>query len=89
MAILITYDVPAKHVELKKEMAKLGYTKTITHDGSVINLPNTTLYHPSNTATQARTDIQQTTAALGIKLERFVGTAWQHWAAIWGDPLNI
>ncbi|WP_113651993.1 hypothetical protein [Pedobacter namyangjuensis] len=88
MAIIITYDVPSKHTELKKEMATLGYTKTITNQGKPINLPNTTLYHPSKTADQALADIKSKTSALGIKLERCVATIWESWAAIWGDPLN-
>lgn len=88
MAIIITYDVPSKHTELKKEMAKLGYTKTIINQGRPINLPNTTLHHPTKTADQALTDIKGVTSTLGIKLERCIATVWESWAAIWGEPLN-
>lgn len=93
MAIIATYDVPSKHVELKKALFAKGYTETILHkdDKGVpkkIYLPNTTLYHASKTAKQAVNEIEAECKALKIDLERCVATIWQDWAAIWGEPFG-
>lgn len=89
MAIIVTYDVPSKHVELKTAMKKLGYTDLIPHDGKSIYLPNTTLYHPNKNAEQAREDVKQSCVQLHVKLERCVSTQWgPNWSAIWGEPFK-
>ncbi|WP_438947057.1 hypothetical protein [Sediminibacterium sp.] len=93
MAIIATYDVPSKHVELKKALFAKGYTETIPHIDAnrlpkKIYLPNTTVYHASKTSQQAKADIQASCSALNIKMERFVSTVWQSWDAIWGEPFG-
>ena len=93
MAIIATYDVPSKHVELKKALFAKGYTETISHKEAngvtkKINLPNTTVYHASKTAEQARDEIKAVCKALNIELERCVATIWQDWAAIYGEPFG-
>lgn len=92
MAIIVTYDVPSKHIELKKALFALNYQDRIPHKDSNgilrnIFLPNTTLYHASKNAEQARKDVQNICSALNIKLERCVATQWGlDWSAIWGEP---
>ncbi|HEY4193934.1 MAG TPA: hypothetical protein VGM63_00245 [Mucilaginibacter sp.] len=91
MAIIVTYDVPVKHVALKQLLFSRGYTDTISHfqDGKylTIYLPNTTLFHPLKTSTQGRQDIKECSATLQIKLERCISTQWgPDWAAIFGEP---
>lgn len=88
MAIIITYDVPSKHVELKEALSKKGYQDKIAHNNKWIYLPNTTLYHPTKTASTARDEMQAICKTLNVELERCVSTAWTDWAAIWGKPFN-
>jgi hypothetical protein len=93
MAIIVTYDVPNKHLDLKKLLLSKGYTDKIAHfqDGVYkdIYLPNTTLYHASKSATEGREDLKTCTTALQVKLERCVSTQWgPNWAAIFGDPFS-
>lgn len=89
MAIIVTYDVPSKHAELKKALLVLGYTDQILHSGKIIYLPNTTLYHNSKNAGEARDEVSQACAQLSIKLERCIATQWgSDWAAIYGEPFK-
>jgi hypothetical protein len=53
MSTIVTYDVPSKHIELKKALIALKYQDRTQHKDSNGNLkniylPNTTLYHASN-----------------------------------------
>ena len=93
MGIVITYDVPSKHVDLKKSLFSKGYQDYIIHPDNGVNrkifLPNTTVYHPSKTAAQGLADIQASCTALGIKLERCIVTQWgPDWTAVWGEPFS-
>lgn len=94
MAIIATYDVPSKHVELKKALFAKGYASIILHRDSAtspvkqIYLPNTTVYHASKTAEEALDEIKAVCKALNIELERCVATMWQGWAAIYGEPFG-
>ncbi|OOQ57415.1 hypothetical protein [Mucilaginibacter pedocola] len=90
MAIIITYDIPSKHVEFKKAMFKLGYEDQIpgTINCEVIYFPNTTLYHATKSAEAAREDAKITCKGLTVKLERCISTEWTNWAAICGEPFK-
>lgn len=93
MAIIVTYDVPSRHVELKKLLFEKGYTEKIAHFQNGIYksifMPNTTVYHPTKTAQQGRDDLNTFTTALQIKLERCVSTQWgPDWAAMYGEPFS-
>lgn len=90
MAIIITYDVPSKHVELKAAMKKLGYVDQIPGETcKIIYFPNTTLYHSSKAASEAREDVKAISTKLGVELERCVSTQWgPNWAAICGEPFK-
>ena len=94
MPVIVTYDVPSKHIELKKSLTAWNYQDRIQHKDSAGNLkniflPNTTLYHNSKNAEQARKDVQNACSVLGIKLERCVATQWgPDWAASWGGPFG-
>lgn len=89
MAILITYDIPAKHWEFKNEMFALGYLDKIPGTTcEIIYFPNTSLYHPKNSAQKAREDAMSICVKLRISLERCVSTTWQDWSAICGEPFK-
>ena len=89
MAILITYDIPIKHREFKNEMFALGYLDKISDPTcKIIYFPNTSLYHPNNSAQKAREDARSVCAKLGILLEKCISTAWKDWAAICGEPFK-
>lgn len=83
MAVLLTYDVDSKHVEIKAQLvASYGYTKTI--DGYVMvngntssqkaqsDLPNTTLYHSSKTVDEAAADIKAVVSWASATLEKYL-----------------
>lgn len=89
MAIIVTYDVPSKHKELKNALKQLGYKDQIQGNKcDVIYFPNTTLYHATKNASTAKSEVQSTCDSLEIKLERCVATTWDHWSAICGEPLK-
>lgn len=88
MESIITYDISDKHTEFKNGMKKLGYQDKIKGDGNCtwIYLPNTTLYHPTKTPVEARTDAKKVENDLKIVLERCITTIWGNWAVICGKP---
>jgi hypothetical protein len=91
LAIIVTYDVPAKHVALKQLLFSRGYTEVIQHfqDGRYLNiyLPNTTVFHSTKNASQGREDLKECSTSLQVKLERCISTQWgPDWAAIFGEP---
>lgn len=94
MAIIVTYDVPEKHIALKKALFQQGYTDKIIHrdengKDKYIYLPNTTVYHSTKDAKQGRDDVQANCNGLNIKLERCISTQWgPNWAAIYGEPFG-
>ncbi|MEO7975874.1 hypothetical protein [Flavobacterium sp.] len=89
MATIITYDIPNKHREFKNEMFTLGYLDKIPDNTcGIIYLPNTSLYHPTNSAQKARDDAKAICYRLGISLERCISTIWQSWAAICGEKFK-
>lgn len=93
MAVITTYDVPSKHVELKNALFAKGYTDYVPHydqngKAKKIYLPNTTVYHSTKTSKQATDDIEAICSQLRIKLERCVATIWKDWSAIWGEPFG-
>ena len=89
MAVIVTYDIPSKHTDLKNALKSesYGYKDQIPgiKNCKTIYFPNTTLYHPSNSAEQALEDVKEVCKKLGIKLERCVATIWENWAAICGQ----
>lgn len=89
MEIIVTYDIPSKHIEFKKKMFQLGYKDQIADSTcKVIYFPNTTLYHPTKNAVVARDEALNISKQLGINLERCVVTKWENWAAICGEPFK-
>ena len=91
MATIVTYDVPTKHTELKKILLELGYKDQIpgVQNCKIIYLPNTTFYHSSKTALQAREDVQAVCKKLQVNLERCIATQWgPDWAAICGEDFK-
>lgn len=91
MASIVTYDIPIKHVEFKKEMFALGYKDQIPgiNNCTVIYFPNTTLYHSTKSSVTIREDAGNVCKKLGIHLERCIATQWgPDWAAICGEPFK-
>lgn len=93
MAIIVTYDVPSKHVELKKALFQKGYTETIKYQNNGVlkdaYLPNTTVYHVNKTANQGLDDVKAICATLNIELERCVSTQYgPDSTMIWGKPFG-
>ena len=83
MAVLLTYDVDSKHVEIKARLvASYGYTKTVDGyvmvDGNTSNqkaqsdLPNTTLYHSSKNVDEVSADVKAVASWAGAVLEKYL-----------------
>lgn len=89
MASIITYDVPAKHREFKKALFELGYKDQIAGTTcKVIYFPNTTLYHATKRAIEAKDDVKAICKKIGISLERCIATKWEDWSAICGEDFK-
>lgn len=89
MAVIVTYDVPSKHTELKDNLKEQGYLDQISGNTcKVIYFPNTTLYHETKTASEALRDVQAVCRDLEIKLERCVSTLWSNYSAICGEDFK-
>jgi hypothetical protein len=88
MAIIISYDIPSRHLEFKEAMFEKGFTDKIVHQGKYIYLPNTTLYHETYTAKEGRDMTESILYQMNVTLERFIATRWTDWAAIWGEPFK-
>jgi len=89
MAIIITYDVPSKHMELKEALLNKGYQDQIPGKTcKTIYFPNTTLYHSSKSASAAREEVKAECKTLNITLDRCVATKWDDWSAICGEAFK-
>jgi hypothetical protein len=93
MSIIVTYDVPNRHVELKKVLFGKGYQDFILRffNGTLrkVYLPNTTVYHASKDAQSGVDDVSAACVSLRIEIERCVSTQWgPDCAAIWGKPFG-
>lgn len=72
-AVLISYDVNAKHTDVKQAMKDKGYYDNWYYDHNpTYYLPNTTLWHKSKTSDQAIADIKSVCAILLVTLEKAV-----------------
>ncbi len=89
MAVIVTYDVPSKHTELKDTLKEQGYLDQIPGNKyKVIYFPNTTLYHETKTTSEALRDVQSVCKDLEIKLERCVSTLLSNYIAICGEDFK-
>jgi len=87
MPIIITYDIPIKHHQLKAAMFRLGYEDRISGTScKFIYFPETTLYHGIKTPDEARIDLLTECKKLTIPVERCVATKWIDWSALCGEP---
>lgn len=88
MATIVTYDIPSKHRELKERMFNLGYKDSFPEaNRKMVYLPNTTLYHQSKTAVQAKDDVKAACVLLGTKLQRCISSQLgPDWSGIFGEP---
>lgn len=84
--VILTYDIDDEHIKFKKELKKLKYSDQIQGSKeSKVNLPNTTMYHSSKTAKEAREDAKAVAKKLQVNLERCIAIEISTWAAIIGD----
>ena len=91
MAIVITYDIPTKHVEFKNAMFKLGYQDRIPgiKNCKIIYFPNTTLYHSLKNSATALSNAQTVCQSLGVELERCIATQFgPDWMVLCGEPFK-
>ncbi len=86
MKTLLTYDVGDKQKEVKDELLKKGYSKRLSLQTKVCNLPNTTVWKDNTTPSTAIADIKSITANLRVKLTRAVAVDFATWDGIEGDP---
>lgn len=88
MPIIITYDIPDKHVEFKNIMLQNNYKDRINGTKcEIISFPNTTLYHATKTTVDARNEAKQICRRLNITLIRCVTTPWgPKPAVVCGEP---
>lgn len=87
MGLIITYDVPTRHRELKQGLFQLGYADKFSHNGKFVYLPNTTVYHPTKNPETACNDARALCNQLGIELERCIAVPMDGtWSAEWGKP---
>lgn len=72
--VLITYDVSAKHVQVKASLTSepYNYYDAAKVGNNPFNLPNTTLWKPDTTAAQAKLDMENVAKSHQVKLERAV-----------------
>jgi len=70
--IVLCYDINSKHNQVKDSLKELGYSDrwkkistNVTYD-----MPNTTVWHPTKTVSQATADIRRVCNNLGVVLER-------------------
>lgn len=89
MAVLLSYDLSDKHQEFKDEMELLGYTKIVHNTSPRINLPNTTLSHPTKTTKQAVSDAQTTATKLNVILQRCFAVEYTVATGIQGESYDI
>lgn len=85
MPAVISYDVSTKQKEVKALMCQKGYSDKWANGATTYNLPNTTLYHPTEDPAAALASIESVTKALGVRLERAVALPAAPWFAITGD----
>lgn len=95
MNALITYDISARHTEVKAAMLAngRGYFDSWSSNNQTYYLPNTSLWKPNTTPQTAKAEIQQVIQALNlnqpannqIRLERCVAVEWSKWDGIPGD----
>ena len=83
---LITYDVSAKHIEVKAAMLEKGYSDSWVASGIKYWLPNTTLWNQNVDTTQALTDLQAVTTYLRTTLQRAIAVPSNPWSGIVGLP---
>ena len=71
MAIIISYDINAKHTEFKNRMKGMGYKDVIKgiENCDKIYFPNTTLYHSTKTASKVVDNARNLCEELNINLE--------------------
>jgi hypothetical protein len=69
---------------VKSAMKKLDYREYIKFKGETetYNLPNTTLWHPSKSSSQAINDLKTICSGLGVNLEKAIAVLASEFVAI-------
>lgn len=89
MNVILTYDLSGENYPVKTEMMKNGYQAIFVYNGNTVNLPETTLFHPSKTPNQAIEEIQRVARDHGVRVTRAIATERDgtNWQAIAGEKL--
>lgn len=100
MGLIITYDLSGQQTAVKNEMIQnKGYAKTFVMTKTIggvrrnitVNLPETTLYHVSDskTPTQAISDLENSAATHRVSVKRCISSKLidGYWDAIGGVAL--
>jgi len=90
MNVILTYDLSGSNGPVKSTMIANGYSKTFISNGNIINLPETTLFHPHKTPSQALIDIQNSARNHGVRVTRAIATELfgTIWDALPGEVLR-
>ena len=90
MATIITYDIPSRHREVKQAMFQRGYVESFyDNTGRLVYLPNTTLYHRTNSPNTVLNELKDVCLRLGVHLERCITTGLSNdWTGVYGEPFK-
>lgn len=74
-AVVISYDINAKHNEVKAALRQQGWMEGWSKNGRDYYLPNTTLWKQKTSTTAGMQELRQVCKALGVTIERAVAVA--------------
>lgn len=72
--VLISYDIDKFHTQVKTALEALGYYDNfkLDNDPKIYKLPNTTMWHPKKSSSQAMNELKLICSNNGAKLEKAV-----------------
>lgn len=83
MPTIIFYEVSSRARELKRELISIGYSdRFILENNSIIKLPGSSLFHPTNNPAQCKEDLLAITKKRGIDLLRAVSVSFENYAFV-------
>lgn len=82
MNVIVTYDLSGANGPVKTTMMEYGYSKTFIFNGTIINLPETTLFHALKSPSQTLDDLVQACSMHGVRVTRAIvlerdGDVWR------------
>ena len=86
MAVLLTYDVFARHSELKEALLAKGYQSQWSHNGFPLILPYSAVWCKGTDPPTAVMELRAICKTLGISLLRCVAVEFSSSFGIEGEP---